>query len=399
LTSIAAIKKIHSITRNQSTVTLGLGDVSLREAQDQYATALNALLALMQSRLEVLVTGTPEHTTYHEFVRKIVTDIRAYGSTLQRRLNLDYFLRDSTHYTPSPDDPVLYGAGIISYSNQLDTTAGCSQLFHYLYNGWSNAQQNDQLDRHVVMVRHAMVKNWKIAKFVLTEYVPAILLIGDFDGGWLLAASYLPVVSAFITSCFQMKHARTDQVFAFAINILKVIMNTTVTNYRRFAFSQQGIDRDHRGILSVVHTFSTYIFPQMYWYASSFPQLRAQYEEVGPRLANWVHMAIQSFHCTDTMEWQIAQRDEFEVEKSPCLSGFVEFVTNDIKDRWIVNGWAVTIRDVRVSHKMAHWHNRLQVVLQKGLPFYEGSQRPNMIPEDSLFLMHDWSGRFVPDTN
>jgi hypothetical protein len=370
-----------------------LGDVSLREAQDQYAAALNALLALMQSRLEVMVTGTPEHTTYQEFVRKIVTDIRAYGSTLQRRLNLDYFLRDSTHYIPSPDDPVLYGAGIISYSNQLDTTAGCSQLFHYLYNGWSNAQQNDQLDRHVVMVRHAMVKNWEIAKFVLTEYVPAILLIGGVDGGWILAASYLPAVSAFITSCFQMKHAKTEQVFAFAIIILKVIMNTTITNYRRLGFCQQGMDRDHKGILSVVHTFSTYIFPQIYWYASSRPQLCAQYEEVGPRLANWVHMATQRFRCTDTMEWQIEQSDEFEVEKRPPLNGFVEFVTNDIKDRWVVNGWEVTIRDVRVSHKMVHWHNRLQDVLQKWPPFYEESQQPD------LFLMHDWSGRFVPDIN
>ena len=353
----------------------------------------------MQSRLEVLVTGTPEHTTYQEFVRKIVTDIRAYGSTLQRRLNLDYFLRDSTHYTPSPDDPVLYGAGIISYSNQLDTTAGCSQLFHYLYNGWSNAQQNDQLDRHVVMVRHAMVKNWEIAKFVLTEYIPAILIIGDVDGGWILAASYLPAVSAFITSCFQMKHAKTEQVFAFAINILKVIMNTTVTNYRRFGFNQQGIDRNHRGVLSVVHTFSISLSPHMYWYASSRPQLCAQYEEVGPRLANWVHMATQSFRCTDTMEWQIEQSDEFEIERSPCSSAFAQFVTNDINNRWLVNGWEVMIRDVRVSHKMVHWHSRLQDVLQKWMPLYDESQNTDVIPEEIFFLVHNWSGRFVPDTN
>jgi hypothetical protein len=196
-----------------------------------------------------------------------------------------------------------------------------------------------------------------------------------------------------------MKHAKTEQVFAFAINILKVIMNTTVTNYRRFGFSQQGIDRDHRGILSVIHTFSTSIFPQMYWYASSRPQLHAQYEEVGARLANWVRTAIQSFHCTDIMEWRVAHGDEFEVEKSPCLYGFVEFVSNDIKDRWIVNGREVTIRDISLSHKMVHWHNRLHDVLQKALPVYEESLHTDIISEDILFLMHHWSGRFVPDTN
>jgi hypothetical protein len=95
----------------------------------------------------------------------------------------------------------------------------------------------------------------------------------------------------------------------------------------------------------------------------------------------------------------MAQIDQFEIEKSPCLSGFVEFVTNDIRNRWVINGWEVTVRNISLSHKMVHWHNRLQDVLQRWLPFYEESGHPEIIPEESLFLMHDWSARFVPDTN
>jgi hypothetical protein len=99
------------------------------------------------------------------------------------------------------------------------------------------------------------------------------------------------------------------------------------------------------------------------------------------------------------MEWQIEQSDEFEIERSPCSSAFAQFVTNDINNRWLVNGWEVMIRDVRVSHKMVHWHSRLQDVLQKWMPLYDESQNTDVIPEEIFFLVHNWSGRFVPDTN
>ncbi|EPE07476.1 hmg-i hmg- dna-binding protein [Ophiostoma piceae UAMH 11346] len=122
-------------------------------------------------------TSTGAHEQYVLFVREIVALMRSHGGdicTLD-----DFFYSQSVEYAPSPEDPQLRAASIVTYGLRLgegETTAA-PQLFYYLHNSFNIALANGDLAQECRLLERSMDDNSSILKFMLERMLPAILRV------------------------------------------------------------------------------------------------------------------------------------------------------------------------------------------------------------------------------
>ncbi|KAH6683085.1 Mus7/MMS22 family-domain-containing protein [Halenospora varia] len=231
-----AIDIMRSILSSQANVHLVLGNTSLREAAYRFSTILKEMMASMQSRLESMTTASDEHKAYVEYVQPIISIMRSYAGDIQPLL--EFFTHPSAHYWPEDQDPNLYTAGIISYSLRLAKQPGrtSSELFHYLYNGWRKDLVHGRIGQHMNYVSKGMSR-WEFSRFLLSEFMPAALHVGFHSaGGWVLCATYLPVIAAHVFKILRKKSGKSSIAYENLVNILKIISNGVTTQNSAQAF-------------------------------------------------------------------------------------------------------------------------------------------------------------------
>ncbi|CAK7238945.1 MAG: hypothetical protein STHCBS139747_000366 [Sporothrix thermara] len=177
-------------------------DSAMRRQQlrSDFARALKLVMQQMREDLRYAKTADAvEHGKYIVFVRGIVALIRSHGSDI---CPLDSFFYDqSQDFSPSPEDPQLRAASIVTYGLRLgegEATAA-PQLFHYLLNNFNIALANDKLDQECRFLERSMENN-NVLGFMLGRMLPAILrATSQAEEAWPLLDVYYSAMERLVT--------------------------------------------------------------------------------------------------------------------------------------------------------------------------------------------------------
>ncbi|KAL2264415.1 hypothetical protein VTK26DRAFT_3302 [Humicola hyalothermophila] len=172
------------------------GSAQSRQQRDEFSAILRLGMQKMKDDLALLRTSTTattrnEHESYIEFVRQAISLIKSHAVGI---CVVDpFFTRPSADYLPPVQDPHLHAAGIVAYGVRLaerDVTA-VPQLFHYLYNTFKIALDNDRLASECRILARAARENRQVASFVLAFMLPAVVAASaEASGCWPLLEVY-----------------------------------------------------------------------------------------------------------------------------------------------------------------------------------------------------------------
>ena len=314
---------------------------SEKETQSLFSAVLKNTMDSMQRQLEFMIPQSTAHSAYVKFCQDAVTHLRGYASNI--RPITDFFLQHSSRYWPKSGDPQLYAAGIVSYSFRLHSQCGKAplELFHYLYNGWKNDQMRSRLKSHIACVLKGL-KIWAFAEFMLSNFVPAIILTSfNTVGGCALANSYLPALGKSVQCLLQRGGIEGSHTFTYLINILKLIINClNIPAAHQFPHIQPGHDDretlGYRGIVSVAFYFWISIQPAMLEYVDIYPTRRPVLENVASLLNELI--SDIDFHLTIHSEGESSIGASLDVSRGEYVENFVVALQDDIEKHWVVTG-------------------------------------------------------------
>ncbi|KAH7357005.1 Mus7/MMS22 family-domain-containing protein [Rhexocercosporidium sp. MPI-PUGE-AT-0058] len=365
----AAIRSMSSILIDKTTDT----EVGLPQKQTQrlFSDMLGEAMKSMQSHLESLEPGSDLHSYHLQIARVVVADIKSYASDFRQLI--DFFIHPSAHYWPHDGDPSLYRAGLVAYCLRLEQQPdkAAFELYYYLRSGWTNSLVSNRMDNFIGCVRTGM-KWWDFTKFMLSDFVPAILTAGFHSSAWLLCSIFLPAISNRVIRLLDSTDNRCTWVFENLLNILKMIMNGTIMQARLYERNLLGVHPDHRGILAVTFRFWLAIALPMRQYATRHSQESAL-EEVTDPLSSFIYHAVHAFQTGDPFI-QVPE-GQFDVHKGKYTDNFVKHIVEDIKDNWQFSddecfGVVVKIRSNECS-TLTVFRESLREVLEGDLDGYE----------------------------
>jgi len=336
---------------SQANVDAVFVDMSQKEAHAIFSAMLKEVMESMKQHLECMIPGSNEHKEYVGFVQLIISVIRSYASDI--RPPLDFFSHPSAHYWPEEADPNLYAAGIISYSLRLVEHPRRTSpiLFHYLYNGWRKDLIQGQIGKHMDYVKKGM-KRSEFTTFLMSDFMPAALHVGFHSiGGWVLCATYLPVLSNRIVNILQKRGVEAASTFENIINVLRIILNGIST---RYGFN--GVDPMYQAMVSTACQFWLSIALPMRQYAQSDPEANRLMSEVTAPLTRFILQACQP--RDDGIGAGLWEIEQLEAENGDNIENFVAILTQDLNDRWEVD-W----HDMRadIGGTGAHEGSRMRV--------------------------------------
>lgn len=333
LISVAAIDIMRHTLLSQANVDLVFGNKTQREAEATFAAILKEVMESIKNNLEAMTPGSDELKEYVGFVQLIISIIRSYASEI--RLPLEFFGQPSAHYWPEDSDPNLFAAGIISYSLRLveHPRRTAPILFHYLYSGWRRDLIQSSIGRHMSYLKKGL-KRLEFINFLMIEFLPAALHVGFHSpGGWVLCATYLPVLSSRLNRILQRGDSESAFVFEPLINIVKIILNGISTRY--VGSGLIGVNPEYTTMVSVGCQFWFSVALPMRQYADQHPEVKDMATEVTTPLTRFIFQTCQprdeDFGAT---LWEI---ERLEVKNGDHIENFVSCMTQDIKDRWDVH--------------------------------------------------------------
>jgi hypothetical protein len=342
-----------------------------KQAQRLFSNMLGEVMDSMQRVLESQEVNSFDHKKYMEIARAVITDIKCYASDF--RPLTEFFTHPSSHYWPNDADPNLYAAGIISYCVRLAQSPEKTsfELFYYLHGGWRNAVISDGLSNYVNCIRKG-TKRWDFMKFLLSNLVPVIIDAGFNSGGWLLCSTFLPALSYRASSILEEGNENSRWVFENLVNILKLIMNGTITRAREFQNLVGGVNPQHQGILSVVFQFWLSVAPSMRQYIELNPSQRAILEEVTEPLSVFIFRTMQVFRDSESNIQP--PTGQFDIHKGKYSDAFMAVIKQDIKDNWqFVDEWGskLIVRGRNKHHsKVIECTEMLGDILEEGINRY-----------------------------
>ncbi|KAL2073557.1 hypothetical protein VTL71DRAFT_10883 [Oculimacula yallundae] len=367
----SAIRRMSSILTDKTTDL----DVGLQQKQTQrlFSDMLGEVMKSIQNHLESLEPGSEIHSYHLQVARVVVADIKSYASEF--RPLTDFFIHPSTYYWPHDGDPSLYRAGLVAYclrlEQQPDKTA--FELYYYLHSGWTLALVSNRMDNFISCIRTGM-KWWDFTKFMLSDFIPAIIDTGFQWAAWLLSSIFLPAISDRVISLLDNKDHKSAWVFESLLNILKMIMNETIIYARDHERTLHGVHPDHRGILAITFRFWFAIALPMRQYATrhSEDEERAL-EEVADPLSSFIYHTVNAFQTNDPFIH--VPEGQFDVHRGKYTHRFKLHIIGDVKENWEFSNedcFAVVVKTrsnelspVTVSRES------LREVLEGGLGRYE----------------------------
>ncbi len=194
-----------------------------QQLRADFARALKLVMQQMKGDLRYAKTEPAEHAKYIGFVQGVVALIRSHGGDI---CTLDKFFYDqSVEYSPSPEDPQLRTASIVTYGLRLgegEATAA-PQLFHYLHNNFSIALAHDELDQECRILERSMANN-TVLGFMLERMLPAILRAArETEAAWPLLHVYCSAVERFVTRAYVPKDIGDENVTGGVVGLLEAI--------------------------------------------------------------------------------------------------------------------------------------------------------------------------------
>ncbi|KAL5324009.1 hypothetical protein ACEPPN_008552 [Leptodophora sp. 'Broadleaf-Isolate-01'] len=324
----AAIRRMSSILIDKTTdLEVGLPQ---KQAQRLFSDMLGDVMKSIQSHLESLEPGSDVHKYQLQVARVVVADIKSYASDFRRLI--DFFIHPSTYYWPHEGDPSLYRAGLVAYCLRLEQQddKAAFELYYYLHSGWTNALVSKRMDNFISCVRTGM-KWWDFTKFMLSDFVPAILAAGFNSSAWLLCSIFLPAISNSVIRLLENTDGKSTWVFESLLNILKMIMNGTIMHVHLYERNIHGVHPDHRGILAVTFRFWLAIALPMRQYAIGHSQ-EVVLGEVTDPLSSFIYHAVNAFQTGDPFI-QVPE-GQFDVHKGKYTDNFVKHIVEHIKDNW-----------------------------------------------------------------
>lgn len=301
-----------------------------KQAQRLFSDMLGDVMKSIQSHLESLEPGSDVHKYQLQVARVVVADIKSYASDFRRLI--DFFIHPSTYYWPHEGDPSLYRAGLVAYCLRLEQQddKAAFELYYYLHSGWTNALVSKRMDNFISCVRTGM-KWWDFTKFMLSDFVPAILAAGFNSSAWLLCSIFLPAISNSVIRLLENTDGKSTWVFESLLNILKMIMNGTIMHVHLYERNIHGVHPDHRGILAVTFRFWLAIALPMRQYAIGHSQ-EVVLGEVTDPLSSFIYHAVNAFQTGDPFI-QVPE-GQFDVHKGKYTDNFVKHIVEHIKDNW-----------------------------------------------------------------
>lgn len=200
------------------------GAARRQQLRGDFARLLKLVMQQMKEDLKYAKTEPTEHEKYIVFVRGIVALIRSHGSDI---CSLDNFFYDqSQEFSPSPEDPQLRTASIITYGLRLgegEATAA-PQLFHYLHNNFNIALANNKLDQECKILERSM-ENDNVLGFMMERMLPAILrATSEAEEAWPLLDVYYSAIERFVTRSPVPKDIGDENVTGGVIGLLEDIV-------------------------------------------------------------------------------------------------------------------------------------------------------------------------------
>lgn len=168
---------------------LQVTEPNLRTAlKAEFAAMMRSIMDQVKADLRLMMTDHKGHHTYIEFVRMIISLIRA-----QDFCPIDqFFYQISPEFTPSSQDPRLQAAGILSYGLKLeddDPRAGPG-LFYLLLANFKIALANGRLEEERSILKEG-TSNTCIFNFLLGRMLPALIrAAGVAIEAWVLVETY-----------------------------------------------------------------------------------------------------------------------------------------------------------------------------------------------------------------
>ncbi|KAG9233508.1 Mus7/MMS22 family-domain-containing protein [Amylocarpus encephaloides] len=225
LTFAAAVDAMRKTLLSNDNVNHIFDHSSIQDAKLYFSALLRRVMEAMKVQLESMVPRSEHHLEYVKFVQTIVSLIQSFANGIQPLLG--FFTITSTCYWPEDTDPNLFAAGIVSYSLRLPISPRktSSQFFHYLYSGWKRDVTRNNFQQHVKYIGKGL-RRFEFVSFLLTDFLPAALRSGfNFTGGWILCATYLPVLSARLIQLLQKKDTQQPFPFESLLNLLRIMGN------------------------------------------------------------------------------------------------------------------------------------------------------------------------------
>ncbi|CZT01917.1 uncharacterized protein RAG0_09305 [Rhynchosporium agropyri] len=367
----AAIRRMSSILIDKTSD----ADVGLPQKQTQslFSEVLGEVMKSIQTHLESLDPGSDLHSHHLQVARVVVADIKSYASDF--RPLTDFFVHPSTYYWPHDGDPSLYRAGLVAYCLRLEQQPdkAAFELYYYLHSGWTLALVSNRMDNFISCIRTGM-KWWDFTKFMLSDFVPAIITTGFNSSAWLLCSIFLPAISSRVISLLDTKDNKSAWVFESIVNILKMIMNGTIMQTRLYERSLLGMHPDHHGILAVAFRFWFAIALPIRQYATRRSQDEVlTLEEVADPLSSFIYHAVNTFQMNDPFIY--VPEGQFDVHKGKYTDKFVKHIVADIKENWQFSNedcFAVVVktRSNELS-SVTRFRESLREVLEGNLERYE----------------------------
>ncbi|PVH83750.1 hypothetical protein DL98DRAFT_569489 [Cadophora sp. DSE1049] len=365
----AAIRKMSSILIEKTTETeVGLPQ---KQAQRLFSDILGEVMKSMQKLLESLEPGSDLHNYHLQVARVVIAGIKSYASDF--RPLIDFFIHPSKSYWPHDADPSLYRPGLIAYCLRLEQQPdkAAFELYYYLHSGWTKALVHSRMDNFRSCIRTGM-KWWDFAKFMLSDFVPAIVATGFNSSAWLLCSIFLPAISGSLIGLLEDTDHKATWVFESLLNVLKMVMNGTIMQAHLYERNLLGVHPQHRGILAVTFKFWFAIALPMRQYATRHSQESAL-EEVTDPLSSFIYHSVHAFQTGDRFI-QVPE-GQFDVHKGKYTDGFVKHIVGDIKDNWQFSdeqcfGVAVKTRSNECS-AVRMFRDSLKEVLEVDLELYE----------------------------
>jgi hypothetical protein len=342
-----------------------------KQAQRLFSHMLGETMNSMQQILEAQKPNSADHKNYMEMARAVTTDIKCYTSDF--RALTEFFVHPSTHYWPSDADPNLYAAGIISYCIRLPQSPEKTtfELFYYLHGGWRNAILSGKISKYISCVRKG-TKRWDFMKFMLSDFIPAIIDVGFSSKGWLLCSTFLPILSYRASLVLLAENENSTWVFEYLINILKIIINNTISQAQELQDPASGDYSHHRGIISVVFRFWLSLAPAMRQYIECYPSQSAMLKEVTEPLSIFIYRFTQIFRDNKSNIQQ--PTGQFDIHKGKYSDKIMAVVTQDIKDNWHFSdewGSSVVVRGRnKEQSEVMECNEMLEDILEEGIDRY-----------------------------
>jgi len=329
----------------------------------EFAAMMRSIMDQVKADLRLVMTDHKEHHTYIEFVRMIISLIRA-----QDFCPVDqFFYQISPEFTPSSQDPRLQAAGILSYGLKLeddDPRAGPG-LFYLLLANFKIALANGRLveERSILMDG---ASNTYVFNFLLGRMLPALIkAAGTAAEAWVLVETYakalcdtlstpalhrsigkenIPAILNLYISAFGTIHHMTTMDVALlaaehlhSLTMVFMALNAlapSVVVFFLMANLELDIeDDDLRKLCEVVSLISDFVGPAAS-YLDGLASLRSTDNDTeGPSI-------VPSLLFDGVDAWGVARVQGVEAQ----VNDFSQHIIDDISRNWVLTGSMLTIR-------------------------------------------------------